>query len=167
MIQFEVIGTGYSDPVLTTNQRIVTPAQALPGWRVNATARVPGWEQWLTYDAPLRVFAGANTICYVFPDATTHATALAAYFEIAHTVKPVPAVVTMRQAQLALLSAGMLAGVEEAIEAMPEPIRSAARIEWQRASEVHRDASLVSGIKSQLGLTDDQIDQLFVFASGM
>ena len=121
----------------------------------------------MTYDAPLRVFAPANTICYVFPDATTHATALAAYFEIAHTVKPVPAVVTMRQARLALLGAGLLAGVKAAINALPSKQKEAAKIEWEYATDVQRSSGLVLMMGAALGLDDAALDALFVAAAAL
>ena len=41
----------------------------------------------------------------------------------------VPQTVTMRQARLALLGAGLLAGVDAAIASLPEPDKSAAIIE--------------------------------------
>ena len=43
----------------------------------------------------------------------------------------VPAAVTMRQARLALLGANLLSSVDTAIDALPEPTKSAARIEWE------------------------------------
>lgn len=86
MIQFDVIGIGFSEPVLAEDECLVTPAQPLPGWRVNATARVPGWDQWLSSDAPLREFSGAQTVCYVFSDPETYANALAGYLASAGQV---------------------------------------------------------------------------------
>jgi hypothetical protein len=78
---------------------------------------------------------------------------------------PVPSVVTMRQARLALLGAVMLADVELAIDAMPEAQRSAARIEWDYSSEVHRDKPFVAALAAALGLTDELLDELFIAAA--
>jgi hypothetical protein len=77
----------------------------------------------------------------------------------------VPQVVSMRQARLALLSAGLLQQVEASIDALPEPQRSAARIEWDYSSEVHRDRPFVQQLSIALGLDDAQIDALFVQAA--
>lgn len=79
----------------------------------------------------------------------------------------VPQSVTMRQARLALLGAGKLAAVDAAIDAMPEPQKSAARIEWEYAAEVRRDNDFVAGLAPALGMTDAQVDALFVAAAAL
>lgn len=76
-----------------------------------------------------------------------------------------PAIVTMRQARLALLGSGLLASVEDAINALPEPQKSAARIEWDYSSEVHRNKPFVATLAAALGLTDAQLDGLFIQAA--
>ena len=78
-------------------------------------------------------------------------------------VESVPRVVSMRQARLALLAAGLLDDVEAAIAAGPQ----AARIEWEYATEVQRDYGLVLQLAPALGLTDRQLDDLFVAAAGL
>lgn len=78
---------------------------------------------------------------------------------------PVPPSVTMRQARLALLGAGLLSSVETAIDAMSEPARSAARIEWDYSNEVQRHNGVVAALGPALGLNDAQIDALFRVAS--
>lgn len=84
------------------------------------------------------------------------------------TVPPqVPQRVTMRQARLALLGAGLLPQVEGAINALPEPPQTAARIEWDFSSEVFRDREFVNMLGAGLGLTSTQIDQLFITAASL
>lgn len=78
---------------------------------------------------------------------------------------PVPESVTMRQARLALHAAGLLAGVDAAIASMQEPAKTAAAIEWEYASEVERNAGLVPAMAAALGMTDAQIDDLFITAA--
>jgi hypothetical protein len=73
-------------------------------------------------------------------------------------VDPVPKVVTMRQARLALLGAGLLAQVNTAVANMPGVEGDAARIEWEYAQEVRRDSSLVAGLAAALGLTDEALE---------
>ena len=77
----------------------------------------------------------------------------------------VPQSVTMRQARLALLGAGVLSQVEGAINAMPEPQKSAARITWEYSAEVQRHNGLVSQMAPALGMTSAQIDALFIAAA--
>jgi len=76
----------------------------------------------------------------------------------------VPQEVTMRQAKLALLHAGILDTVDGLIASMPGVQGRAARIEWEYASVILRDSSLVKSFIPTLGLTEQQIDNLFILA---
>lgn len=77
----------------------------------------------------------------------------------------IPVSVTMRQARLALLNAGILTQANDAINTMTGIEGDAARIEWEFSNEVRRDSALVSGIGSSLNLTNVQVDDLFIAAS--
>ena len=79
----------------------------------------------------------------------------------------VPPSVTMRQARLALLGAGLLARVDAAINALPSPQKEAARIEWEYATEVQRSSGLVPMMGAALGLDDAALDALFIGAEGL
>jgi hypothetical protein len=68
--------------------------------------------------------------------------------------------VTMRQARLALHRAGLLAQVDAAIASDVE-----AQIEWEYAQTVERHSPLVQNLAAGLGLTEEQLDNLFTLAS--
>ena len=70
---------------------------------------------------------------------------------------PVPQQVTMRQARLALLSAGLLDDVEMVIAAAGR----AAQLEWEYAAVADRSNPAVAIVQQQKALTDAQIDDLF------
>ena len=77
-------------------------------------------------------------------------------------IDPVPESVTRRQAKVALLQAGLLDEVEAGIEAITDEMtRRIARIEWDSAQEVRRDWPLLVQIAGQIGITDEQLDDLF------
>lgn len=97
-----------------------------------------------------------------FPDAQPPA--LPEYVPV---VDPVPEVVTMRQARLALLGAGLLAQVNTAVTNMVGAEGDAARIEWEYAQEVRRDSPLVAALSAALGLTDETLDNLYKVAAGL
>lgn len=81
---------------------------------------------------------------------------------------PVPQSVEMAQARLALLQAGLLSQVDAAIDAIPEAAqREAARVEWEYRTIVRRDSQLVVSLGAALGLTGEQIDELFRQAAGL
>ena len=77
----------------------------------------------------------------------------------------VPSKVTMRQARLALLQAGLLDDTEALIASLEGPEGQAARIEWDYSSEVWRNKPFVITLGAQLGLDDEQLDALFIAAS--
>lgn len=77
----------------------------------------------------------------------------------------VPQSVTMRQARLALHAAGLLSSVDAAIASMQEPQKTAAQIEWEYASAVERNAGLVPAMAAALGMSEADIDDLFIVAA--
>ncbi|MBB3997193.1 hypothetical protein [Aureimonas pseudogalii] len=86
----------------------------------------------------------------------------------AASVEPAPSVpetVTMRQARLALLRAGLLKRATDAMAALPGDAGEAALIEWEYATSLRRDHPLVAGLGRTLGLDDATIDNLFRAAS--
>lgn len=79
----------------------------------------------------------------------------------------VPEAITMRQARLALLGAGMLGAVDAAINSLPSPMKEAAQIEWDYASQIRRDSQLIAHLAPGIGLTDAQIDGLFIAGAAL
>lgn len=76
-----------------------------------------------------------------------------------------PKSVTMRQARLALLEAGHYSSVQTAINAIEDTIiRQASQIEWEYAATVDRDSSFTQGMANALGLTEQDMDNLFMLA---
>ena len=73
-------------------------------------------------------------------------------------VLPVPQEVTIFQARAALRAAGLFTAAEAGVMALNDPEATDA---WARASVVTRTSALVNSLGPQLGLTDQQIDDLF------
>jgi hypothetical protein len=74
--------------------------------------------------------------------------------------KPVPNVVSMRQARLALFKSGMLSTIEQALSQSSEEDK----ITWEYATEVRREDTLVTNLALGLGLSEEQLDSLFMLA---
>lgn len=72
--------------------------------------------------------------------------------------------VSMRQARLALNAQGLLVNVDAAIAGMSEPDRTNISIEWEYAAVVDRNSPWMAGMAVALGLTDEQMDDLFKLA---
>lgn len=77
----------------------------------------------------------------------------------------VPDSVTMRQARLALLKAGKLQAVNNAIAAMTGSQGEAARIEWDYSNEVRRSQPLTIALAQAIGMTEEEMDALFIEAA--
>lgn len=75
----------------------------------------------------------------------------------------VPLYVTRFQALAALLQAGLLGDIAAYMSL--ETTDSFTRLAWQEVQVFKRDSPLVSAIGSLFGLTQVQIDDLFIFAS--
>lgn len=73
-------------------------------------------------------------------------------------------VVTMRQARLALNASGHLASIPALMDAMAEPDKSNFQIEWEYSTTVERLDPWVINMGTALGLSDTQIDDLFMLA---
>lgn len=73
---------------------------------------------------------------------------------------PVPQEVTMRQAQQALLQAGILDAVERVVAQADRSVQ----IDWLKGQTVRRDWPALTVVQSLLGMTDRQIDELFILA---
>ena len=80
---------------------------------------------------------------------------------------PIPTTITMRQARLVLLGAGLLNSVSTAINALPSPQKEAAQIEWEYSNEVQRNNGFVSQLAPALGLTEAQLDALFLAGASL
>lgn len=86
----------------------------------------------------------------------------AEYLGLLSLLKPIsksPSSVTMRQARLALLSNNLLDTVNSMLTT------SESKINWEYATEVYRNSTLVSEMQTALNLTDEQVDNLFIEAS--
>lgn len=76
---------------------------------------------------------------------------------------PIPTVVSMRQARLALLQGGYLATVNAAIAQGGQ----ADQITWEYATEVDRSDPLVANMALALNLTETDLDNLFTLAASL
>lgn len=79
----------------------------------------------------------------------------------------VPSSVTMMQARLAMLAAGLLDKAEAAIAGMQGDEGKAAQIQWGYAQYVRRDWPLIASLQKALQLNDKALDNLFIAAAAI
>lgn len=80
---------------------------------------------------------------------------------------PVPAEVPLWAFRAALAMAGLQASAESLIAALPEPQRTAATLQYEYGNFIERIHPLIDGLGAQLGLTSEQIDDLFRAAASL
>lgn len=82
--------------------------------------------------------------------------------------EPVPASVTRRQAREALLNVGLLDDVDAAIASIEDATeRRRAEIYWMDSATFERNSAMLGQIAASIGLTDAEIDDLFVAAAAL
>ncbi|OZI61545.1 hypothetical protein [Bordetella genomosp. 11] len=81
------------------------------------------------------------------------------------TKQLVPQTVTRYQARVALANAGLLDQVNTYFVALPNS--DLGKMAWQEAPTVERDSAALIAAGNALGLTDAQIDQLFIAAAAV
>ncbi len=75
----------------------------------------------------------------------------------------VPDVITPRQCRIMLAHHGLLSKVEAAVSNMDE----ATRITWEYAIEFQRNDPLLLAVAEGLGLSSEQLDQMFIAAASL
>ena len=81
--------------------------------------------------------------------------------QVAPLPPTVPASVSPYQARQALNVAGLLDAVEAAVAAADRSVQ----IAWEYATTIERGSPFISAMKSAIGLTDQQLDDLFIAAA--
>jgi hypothetical protein len=78
----------------------------------------------------------------------------------------VPQSVSMAQARQALMDAGLFDAIDGGLNALPDgPTKRKALTFWEYSPTVSRNGELVTMLAAQFGLTDEQLDALFLAAS--
>lgn len=74
--------------------------------------------------------------------------------------------VTPRQMRIALVMSGIsLDTIESVINSLPEPTKTVTRVTWEYSVEFQRNNPLLNTMAPILGLSKQQVDNLFALAS--
>lgn len=71
------------------------------------------------------------------------------------------------RAKVILAGMGLLDTIHAAIEAMPEPDRTVASLAWNGDAKLARRGKTVLGLAASLGLSEEQLDALFIAAEAL
>lgn len=79
---------------------------------------------------------------------------------------PTSQTVSPRQMRVALITNGIsLQDIEDVLNSLTEPQQSIARVTWEYSIEFNRNNPILTGLAPMLGLTEQQVDDLFILAS--
>jgi len=84
--------------------------------------------------------------------------------EVPAPTPAIPSQISMKQARLALLKAGMYTAAQDAIANMAGLAGQEARIVWEYSLTVDRNSQLVTSVSTALGLDATRVDELFILA---
>ena len=161
MIQIDDIGVIYTTGIYDAEGNVATAPEALPGYHVNTTYPVAEWAAFkVTPATPRRIFGGITTHFYTFADLAEFE-ALRDTADLDVSPPTMPQSVTIRQGCQALEEAGLLTAVEAEIASAPRYVQ----IDWERATSIDRAWPTLAVLQSALGLTDAQVDDLFIRAA--
>lgn len=81
------------------------------------------------------------------------------------TLETVPEKISSRQLRSQLILQGFnLETIEQVLNQLPEPDRSLAKVDWEYATNFHRNNAMIVAVGQLLNLTDEQIDEIFINA---
>ena len=84
------------------------------------------------------------------------------------SIVEMPLSVSMAQARIALIDVGLIDKVQGTLNAIPdEKERAKALAWWEYAQTVDRSSAIVQQLISALGLSADQVDELFLAAGNL
>lgn len=72
-----------------------------------------------------------------------------------------PSIATALQIRLALIKLNMLEQIQELIEQLEEPAKTIVETEWEYALEIDKNSTTIQNLATQIGLTEQQLDEIF------
>ena len=78
-----------------------------------------------------------------------------------------PSVATPLQIRLALIKLGRLEEIQTFIETLEEPAKSIVLVEWEYALEINKNSTSIQSLGAQMGLTEEEIDDIFELAASI
>ena len=161
-ITLDVIGTLYAQGEYDSEGEVIVVPEVLPGYHINATKPVAEWIAFkVSPTTPRRVFGGNETHYYTFQD---EAEFLNTPADLNTVAIQVPSMITSWQLSKALIAMGVISDVEAFAETAENPL---IKYGWQKATSYARYDAVVLAAQAGLGWTDEQVDQLFIIASGL
>ena len=79
------------------------------------------------------------------------------------SIEIVPEKISSRQLRSQLILQGFnLEAIEQALNQLPEPNRSLAKVDWEYATNFYRNNAMILAVGQLLNLTEEQIDNIFI-----
>lgn len=173
-MDLQIIGTIYNnDAEFDELGNLTKPATAKQGFHVNSCSKLIGLNGYLvTPEAPYQVFYGVTTYFYTF-ESEAQAKELIGFDDgqYAPDFEPVvivPTQVTRRQAITVLTLAGYITTIESALAAIEDPTQKVvAEVFWKDSLHFERNNPVLNQLATNIGMTQEQLDELFIQASNI
>lgn len=163
----DVIGKLYTNIDLNEDPELQQKPELLSGFHINSTKYLLGLDDYLVSpETPRREFAGIDTIYYTFEsedqakDLLNYNKDDSEYHPVYLEYKKVPEKIRAVDGLLVLDMIGLLDSVESYVSS--DIASRAEKIIYNREPFWFRNDALVEGLGSMLGLTNQQIDDLFI-----
>lgn len=133
---------------------------ALSSLKSTFTHLDPVWNDWGQFDSPIE---GAKIVHKHLTDEEIAEIKKAA--EQALIKPPVPQIIAAWRCKAILAKHDLLDDVEAHITSLPADQRTVVKAAWDHNAEITRDGATVKSIAELLGLTDEQLDYMFIEAA--
>lgn len=78
-----------------------------------------------------------------------------------------PSLATPLQIRLALIKLGMLEQIQDFIEELEDPAKTIVMAEWEYALEINKNSTTIQSLSTQMGLTEEELDDIFEVAASI
>jgi hypothetical protein len=122
---------------------------------------------------PLQKIVSSGSNCEILFDGELPVNELVILGKILSKHKPLPletidTSVTARQMRTAIIMSGIsIETIESVLNSQDEPTRSIANVAWNHSYRFHRDNALVISLAPAMGLTVEELDELWVLARSL
>lgn len=165
-----VLGKIIDTPAVADDDgNVVTPATYKTGWHVDAPYPVPELEPYrVEPQSPRHTYAGTKTYHYRFADEAEFEAFKAQHtdaegnWQLTPPPPKAPKSVSARQAHEALIRSGLYQAALDTIDSIQDPVEKLlAENYFHKANEFERDNELLIAMAANMGLDDEQLDDLF------
>lgn len=170
-MHYLILGSLFNDDaVLSEEGEVITPATPMAGYHLNTSAKLEGLDSYLSTPTTPKVKLNTEKqYFYTFADEVEFNSLCLVDDEFNTTLfvpnVPVPNSVQARQAHAILIIRGLRQDIIDSFDLLDEPERRLALNDFNNSNEFERHNSRLVTQALNMGMTNDDIDNLFIEAA--